>query len=310
MQRKWKETTYEVATAYAEGLLEKLKADEAFIAICDRAEKLGLEVDCTYQHTYVAEGELVRSPVETFEGRVPRGYALALWVDFITGGRVACCAKEDNPIQLSLSVTAAKYMDLLFSKRVIFLDYEDLIHNEPLFEMLEEYLDLAEEHGTSLSLFMRDGLAPTLPQGDKGILHRGDIVDGSFVEFSKGEFQEMRGEDSLYIPEEAAMPYLLMVHTASGKMLGDHPLTLTMEETEALAEMLENLPHEAKRCDSFAELLVDGIGLSSMTPTPRTAQYLEGLTYLRYKAFMGDLEELSTFVRALVEEGQPLTIIP
>ncbi len=310
MQTKWKDTTYEMATEYAEKLLEKLKEDEAFIAICARAEARGLEVDCTYQHTYVSEGEIVRSPVASFEGRVPRGYALTLWVDIVTGGRVARCANKDNPIQFSVSVTAAKHMDMLFSQRVIFLEYEELIHNEPFFEMLEEYLDLAEEHGTSMTLFIRDEFAPEVPEGELGFVRRGDIESGSFVEFSKGEFQEMRGEDSLYILEEAAMPYHLMIYTLTEKILGDYPMTLTMEETAAFLEMLDNLPYEAKRCDSFAELLVDGVGLTSMTPTPRMAQYLEGLTYLRYKSFLADLETLADFVRTLLDEEKPLTLIP
>ena len=87
-------------------------------------------------------------------------------------------------------------------------------------------------------------------------------------------------------------------------------MTLTIEESTALLEMLDQLPYEARRCDNFAELLVDGVGLTDLTPTPRMAQYLEGLTYLRYKDFLQDVETLADFIRALVNAEKPLTIIP
>ena len=310
MQTKFRQTTYELCEEKAEKLLDALCADERFVAVKTRAEALGLEVDVTYQHTYASTGDFSRAPVANHVGRVPHGYALAIWVDLVKDGCVARCAKEDNPIQLSLSVTAAKYMDLLFTKRVIFLDYEEMIKNEPLFEMLEEFLDMAEEHGTEKSLFVRDQLAPEVPEGEKGFLHHDDLEDDAYIEFAQGEYKSGRGEDSLYMAKDASMPYLLMIYTTANKILGDCPITLTLEETAALSEMLDNLPYEAKRCDNFAELLVDGVGLTDLTPTPRMTQYLEGLTYLRYKDFLQDVDALADFVRSLVSEEQPLTIIP
>ena len=306
MQTKFRQTTYELCEEKAKELIATLRADERFVAIQERAAALGLEVDTTYQHTYASTGDFARSPVADDTGRVPQGYALSIWIDFVTGGRIARCANEENPIQLSLSVTAAKYMDMLFTRRVIFLDYEEMIQNEPLFEMLEEYLDMAEEHGTSVTLFVRDEYAPEVPEGELGLLTRDEATNGHYVTFTCDE----DADKALCVQADAYMPYALMVYTTTGKILGDSPMTLTIEESTALLEMLDQLPYEARRCDNFAELLVDGVGLTDLTPTPRMAQYLEGLTYLRYKDFLQDVETLADFVRALVNAEKPLTIIP
>ena len=308
MQIKWKQTTYEVAREKAEELLAKLREDERFTAVCERAATLGLEVDVTYQHTYINEGDIVRAPVQKYEGRVPRGYALALWVDLVKDGHVVCCGSFDNPVQFSSSVMCGKYVDLLFSQKVTFLEYENLFQNDPLFEMLEEYLDMAEEHGTTPSLFLRDELAPTLSEGDVGFVCRAEIEEGSYTALAgDSEYYEA---DALYIQSGAFFPYNLMLYSATGKVLGDTTLTLTQEETEALLELLDNLPHEMRQCENFADLLVDGLGFSAMIPTPRMAQYLDEMTYLRYRAFLENLESLTEYIRGLLEDEKTLILIP
>ncbi len=313
MLKSYRKTTYEDACNRGREILERLRAEEDFIHVRDRAAALGVDIVCDMRHTVTEDYEGGYIFTQEHEGQLPHGYALELWFDLVRDGYVLCSAGEDK-IQLSYSVPVVTYVNLLLTQRFSFADYETVMQENPVCAVLEDYLDRIEDEGACPSPFVRDSLSPTAPRGEEGlIVGRENVGDGSYVEISSHPYDGTVGaEDSLYFSSDAFLPYHLFLLGVTAPAAGSAftaPLTLSTEEMNAYAEVLEELPRHMRACRCFTELL-SAVGVAAYAPPPRAEALLDEVTYLREKEFLADAARLAAHLRDCAEADTPVTLIP
>lgn len=308
MHIPFRKATYGDAAQHGEALTRALYEKEEMQALCARAASLGVEVEISLRHTWCDDVLSVPSIPER-EGRLSHGYVMELWFDLVAEGRVLM-SQGEFPVQLSLSVLCAKETGIFPFTRLSLLPLDEVLDEGSVLPVLEEYLDRVEEEGYTLSPLLSNRLYPdVLPEGEVGLLPLDGVESGAHVELSSKPYTgAVGGEDSLYLAKSAFLPYeLLLTAVCTRPWEGDNPryLTLSEEETEALALLLEELPSMMRRRRDFADLLSEA-GVSHLSAPPAAEYLCHCLTYGRKKQFLRDAEALLTLLR---EGDGTLTLI-
>ncbi len=311
MKHSLRKTTYEDALEHAKTLLDALGECEDYIAVCERARSLGTEITISVRHTYTEEYvSLYRADGET-SGMLPAGYAMELWFDLTSGGRVLITGGEDVR-QCSYSVPIIEYTSYLLFSGFHFRSLDYVLEHNPITAMLEELLDGIEEEGSAPSPFVVDSGMNVMTVAECGLLSRKDISEGAYTEIALGAYTgAIGGEDSLYFAEAAFLPYRMILHAVMGQYTpfsGDS-LTLDSDEIEELLNVLEEIEEEAGHMVSFADLYSNLLSDCPLAAPPHVEQMLDELTACRRGDFLADIEKIGDFLRNALNEETSVTVI-
>ena len=306
--------TYEEILTHARSLLERLTEEEEYRAVEARARAMGLSLTATYRHTHTPDFAARFIPDADAEGKLPAGYAMELWIDLNRGDHIVAYLDDDgNEIQCSYALTAAISVSYLLFSRVELLSYEDILAENPLFDVLTDDLDAIEDLGDLDSPFLRDHLTPVSPRGEVCLLtDKSQVGEGSYVEIRIGEYDGTFGhDDSLYFAEDAFLPYrmLLLALFGAERLTAGEYLTLTGEETQELIEALDSMPSALSGAITYPDALLDTYCLEAFTPPPRLETCLNRLTFSRSKEFLTDVAALSERLSGRPSPDTPITFI-
>ncbi|MFA5562025.1 MAG: hypothetical protein WDA00_05225 [Eubacteriales bacterium] len=305
---RYRKTSRAQIRAHGNELIEMLRADSAFEETEARAQEMGLQLALSLKDTYTdIKKEVYVRPRD--EQDLPYGYALELCVDLVRDGFIQKTRDAaGQPLQLSLSGTAVSTPDTLLVRQLEFFSYEQLRARNPLPAMLEELLDMAEENGTTPSVFADRPAEParllTL-QTDPSVFE-----DVPAVELLPGTFTgKFGGDSSVFLAQDAFFPYLLLLEADQPGLYTPHGVaTLDRAAWEALSEQLGELLRALPRAGTFSVLLLS-LGIFSFLLPDHAEKLLNQVTLDRPDDFAGTTDALLAWGNEVFAEADCLTLL-
>ena len=311
MLKPYRKTSYEDVVAHGMQLIREISEVETFYTeVLQRAEELGVAVEFSLRHTTTEEYRGGYMPPKVLSGRVPRGYALEIWIDLCQDGCVlASCEEEASRIQYSINVAAVTYAPGLVFDKVDFLSVEDVLRECVI---LEEFLDGIQEKGATKTPFSTNDRMPDAPMGALlPVLGVEGLEAGSYVELQGAEYDGAFGkDDSLFVGEHAFLPYkllLLGLVPLTDLVEGDH-ITLRGDVAEAFLARCEELKLAIAETNSYTDALYD-CGVAAYAPPPNAERLLNALCVFDEGEFEEGNEVITRWMDSHLGMGHPITII-
>ena len=305
-----KKTTREDIRRYAEELLAAMRADESYEELSEGLTETGLELDISLRYTYTDNKK--NAFVDSDGEDVPYGVEVQLIFDMVRGEYIQCSADpERKGLQFRVTVPFVRTPDTMFLSRLTFYSFEEVAEQNRLFEMLEEYLDDAEEYGTIDSPFRRNGLCRSTTDAPLTLFSSAkELPAGSYVEMSPFPYDgTVGGEKSVFLSEDAFLPYrLLLLSLCTQEELAAPALTLSGERAETFCSLLSELPELTRGEKTFVDILTS-VGLAYLEPSPNTEKLLNFVTLSRRAAFLSVTDAVCAYLDACRTETGEYTLI-
>ncbi len=307
-------TTYEDAVSWGEEVIDRLMQEEEYAAVCDRLSQMGVEMEWSLHHTKTEEARgCSYTSIEDAHGKLKRGYAMELWVDFVKDGFVlASSGDEEERIQYSLSMTAVRQINGLVLSRVEFLDYQQILDSNKPFAMMDSFAEAMEKDGYLYTPFTQESRTPMAPVGTMNMIeNKRDLLEGSYVELSPKDYDgTFGGEDSVFFATHCFLPYRYLLLPIVGlDKLSQEAITLTPEESTRWATLIGEAIYELEDVEDFADAMSNGCGIAAYAPPPKTEEILNAVTVFRMEAFKTETEKMLLWLQNTLEQEKPVTLI-